>query len=138
MTVVADLEAAVGAQGVSTRRTSRANRTRLPAPFPVHRWERYMPDVVVLPRCTEEVAEIVRIANRHGLPVVPRAGATGLADGALPLHRGIVLDVKRLSRVLEIDLDTRTVRVQPGVNLRKLNDRLRPHRLDVPRRPVLL
>jgi glycolate oxidase len=85
-----------------------------------------MPAAVVLPTTTEHVADVVRIANRHGIPVVPRAGATGLADGAVPRRGGIVVDIKRMDRVLEIDTDTRTVTVQTGIGLRTLNDRLRP------------
>lgn len=132
---IAELEAALGPDGVSTRRAARVNRARVPAPFAVHRWEEHVPDVVVLPRSTEEVAAVMKIANRHRVPVVPRAGATGLADGAVPLHGGIVLDVKRLSAIGEVDLDTRTVRVQPGVNLRRLNDHLRPYGLLFPDDP---
>jgi glycolate oxidase len=89
----------------------------------------------VLPRSTEDVVAVMEVANRHRIPVVPRAGATGLADGAVPLHRGIVLDVKRMSRIGEVDLGTRTVRVQPGVNLRRLNDHLRPSGLLFPDDP---
>ena len=51
--------------------SSRINRTRVPAPFPVHRWAEHMPDVAVLPTSTEEVSEIVRLANRLRIPVVP-------------------------------------------------------------------
>ena len=132
---IAELEAALGPDGVSTRRAARVNRTRVPAPFAVHRWEEHVPDVVVLPRSTEEVAAVMKIANRHRVPVVPRAGASGLADGAVPLHGGILLDVKRLSAIGEVDVDTRTVRVQPGVNLRRLNDHLRPYGLLFPDDP---
>ena len=63
--------------------SSRINRTRVPAPFPVHRWADHMPDVAVLPRTAQEVSEVVKLANRLRIPVVPRAGGTGLADGAV-------------------------------------------------------
>jgi glycolate oxidase len=66
--------------------SSRVNRTRVPAPFPVHRWADHMPDVAVLPSSAQEVSEIVKLANRLRIPVVPRAGGTGLSDGAVALH----------------------------------------------------
>ena len=48
------------------------------------------------------------------IPVVPRAGGTGLTDGAVPLQHGILVDVKLMNQILEIDLEDRTVTVQPG------------------------
>ena len=87
---------------------------RVPAPFPVHRWAEHVPDVVVLPDETEEVAEVVSIANDLRIPVVPRDGGTGLTDGAVPLRGGIVVDVKRMNQIHEIDLENRTVTVGTG------------------------
>jgi glycolate oxidase len=65
--------------------------------------------------------EIVKIANEFKVPIVPRAGATGIADGAVPLRKGICLDVKRMNEILEIDEVNMTVTVQPGVGLMELN-----------------
>ena len=67
-------------------KTDRYNRARVPAPFPVHRWSERVPDVVVMPTSTEQVAAVVRIANEMRVPVVPRDGGTGLTDGAVPLR----------------------------------------------------
>src|SRR6185369_16428876 len=65
--VVADLEAIMGEPGsVLTNLSSRTNRTRVPAPFPVHRWGEYVPAAVVLPRTAQQVSEIVKLANRAG------------------------------------------------------------------------
>jgi glycolate oxidase len=125
-----------GEDNVLADTPARTNRTRVPAPFPVHRWADHVPDIVVLPSTTEEVAEIVRLANRTGTPVVPRAAGTGLADGAVPLHHGIVLDVKRMNRIRDLDLDNYTVTVQPGVNMLKLNQELQPHGVFYPDDPA--
>jgi glycolate oxidase len=74
--VVTDLEAIMNEPGsVLTNISSRTNRARVPAPFPVHRWGEYVPAAVVLPRTAQQVSEIVKLANRAGIPVVPRAGA---------------------------------------------------------------
>jgi glycolate oxidase len=116
--------------------TSRVNRTRVPAPFPVHRWAEFMPDVAVLPTTAEEVSEVVKLANRLRIPVVPRAGGTGLSDGAVPLRGGICVDVKLMNRIHEIDLVDRTVTVGPGINMLKLNEELRPHGVFYPDDPA--
>ena len=107
----------------------------MPAPFPVHRWAEHMPDVVVLPKTAEEVSEVVKLANRLRIPVVPRAGGTGLTDGAVPLRGGILVDVKLMNQIHEIDLVDRTVTVGPGINMLKLNEELEPPRRHLSRRP---
>ncbi len=116
--------------------SSRVNRTRVPAPFPVHRWAEFMPDVAVLPTSAEEVSEILKLANRLRIPVVPRAGGTGLSDGAVPLRGGICVDVKLMNRIHEVDLTDRTVTVGPGINMLKLNEELRPHGVFYPDDPA--
>jgi glycolate oxidase len=75
----------------------------------------FMPEVVVLPRTTEEVAAMMRIATEHRLPVTPRAGGTGLSGGALPVHGGILFSCHRMNRILEIDRENLIGVVEPGV-----------------------
>jgi glycolate oxidase len=131
-----ELVAILGPEAVLTDKPARYNRTRTPAPFPVHRWADYTPDVVILPRTTEEVAEVVRLANRLRVPVVPRAAGTGLTDGATPLRGGILLDVKRMNAIREVDLVDMAVTVQPGINMLRLNEELRPHGVMYPDDPA--
>jgi len=135
-TVVDELVAICGADHVFTGASALFNRARVPAPFPAHRWEDHIPQAVVLPRTAQEISEVVKLANRHGVPVVPRAGATGLTDGAVPLRHGIVVDVKLMNRILEIDHADRTVTVQPGINMLKLNEELRKHGYIYPDNPA--
>jgi glycolate oxidase len=71
--------------------------------------------VVVLPVSTAEVQEIVRIAGRNGVPIVPRGAGTGLAAGAVPLEGGIVLSTTRMNRIEEVDAVNQTAWVGPGV-----------------------
>jgi glycolate oxidase len=135
--VLDELRAIIGEDAaVLTSKTSRLNRARVPAPFPVHRWEEFTPDAVVLPRTAEQISEIVKLANRLQIPVVPRAGGTGLADGAVPLRRGIVVDVKRMDQIKEIDLVNNTVTVGPGINMQTLNRQLVKHGVMFPDDPA--
>lgn len=74
-----------------------------------------LPDVVVFPTTTAQVAEIVRLANREHLPFLARGGGTGLSGGALAIDGGIMLALSKLNTILEIDLESRRAVVQPGV-----------------------
>jgi glycolate oxidase len=134
--VIDELVQILGEEHVLTGKSALYNRARVPAPFPVHRWSEYIPDVAVLPTSAEQVSEVVKLANRYRVPVVPRAGGTGLTDGAVPLRHGILVDVKLMNKILEIDLEDRTVTVQPGINMLKLNEQLRPHGVIYPDDPA--
>ncbi len=134
--VVQALRGVLREDQILTSKTDRYNRTRVPAPFPVHRWAERLPDLAVLPASTEQVAAVVRIANDLRVPVVPRDGGTGLTDGAVPLHGGIVVDLKAMNQVHELDLENRTVTVGPGINMLKLNEVLAPHGLFYPDDPA--
>jgi glycolate oxidase len=135
-TLIDELVAICGEERTLTDKAALFNRARVPAPFPVHKWEEHIPQAVVLPSSGEEVSEVVKLANRHGVPVVPRAGATGLTDGAVPLKHGIVVDVKLMNKIHEIDLEDRAVTVGPGINMLKLNQELRKHRVWFPDDPA--
>lgn len=75
----------------------------------------YLPDVVVFPTSTAEVAEILKLANREKIPVTPRGGGTSLSGGPLPVAGGIVLVMTRMNRLLEIDRDNLIAIVEPGI-----------------------
>ena len=125
-TLIDELVAICGEEHVFTGRSALFNRARVPSPFPAHRWEEFIPQAVVLPTSAEQISEVVKLANRERVPVVPRAGATGLTDGAVPLRHGILVDVKLMNKILEIDIEDRTVTVQPGINMLKLSQELQP------------
>jgi glycolate oxidase len=74
-----------------------------------------VPDLAVLPGSAAEVAQVLRIAARHGAPVIPRGAGTGVAGGALPIVGGVVVVMARMNRILEIDLPNRVAVVEPGV-----------------------
>ncbi len=76
---------------------------------------RALPLAVVLPSTTAEVAAVLALCNAEGVKVVPRGAGTSLSGGALPVTDGIVLGTGKLNRILEIDLENRTVTAQPGV-----------------------
>ncbi len=73
------------------------------------------PDVVVLPKSTAEVAEVVRLCAREHVPFVPRGAGTGLSGGALALERGVVIGLNRMNRVLEVDYANQRAVIEPGL-----------------------
>ncbi|MDQ6772166.1 MAG: FAD-binding protein [Candidatus Dormibacteraeota bacterium] len=107
--IVRELEAIVGAENVVSD------------PLDLRIFERdgsiegRLPDAVVLPADHHEVVQVVRLAARHSLPVVPRGAGTGLSGGAVTLHGGIALQLSRMRRVLKVDTEARTALVEPGV-----------------------
>ena len=86
-------------------------------------------DAVVRPGSVEEVSRIAELATREGIPLVPYGGGTGVMGGVLPVNGGIVVDVKRLDRILEISPRDMTATVEPGVVLQELADALAEHNL---------
>ena len=76
---------------------------------------RHMPDLVVLPDGTEQVAAVVRAVREAGLPIVARGAGTGLSGGAIPERGGVVVALTRMTRVLEVDTRGRTAVVEPGL-----------------------
>ena len=77
--------------------------------------DRALPTVVVLPRTTAEVSDVVKTAGAHGVPVVARGAGTGLSGGAIAEHGGIVVALTRMTSILEIDEANRLAVVEPGV-----------------------
>jgi len=77
--------------------------------------ERARPDVIVLPRTTDEIAAVVRGAARHGLPVTARGAGTGLAGGCTCEQGGVALSLTRMDRVLRVDEERLFAWVQAGV-----------------------
>lgn len=74
-----------------------------------------LPDVIVFPHSTEEVQAIMRLAHQEKIPVVPRGAGTNLSGGTIPIKGGIIIEISRMNRILEINTADRRVVVEPGV-----------------------
>ena len=75
----------------------------------------YRPDAVAFPANTDEVSDILKLANEYHFIVVPRGAGTGMTGGALAVKGGLVLVMTRFSRILTIDTDNLVAEVEPGV-----------------------
>jgi glycolate dehydrogenase FAD-linked subunit len=83
---------------------------------------RSMPLAVVLPRSTEDVAKVLRYCHETGLKVVPRGAGTSLSGGALPAEDAIVIGLSRMNRILNVDFENRTIRVESGITNLAISD----------------
>ena len=115
MTLIADLTAALRANHVLTGDDLAKYR---------HEWTQHYPSnpcAVARPADTAQVAETLRIAARHGVPVVPVSGLTGLVGGAYT-DGGLMISVERLNRIREIRPEARIAIVEAGVVLDRLHE----------------
>ncbi len=78
-------------------------------------FEEHKPDVVVLPNTTEQVSQVVKLAARERIPIVPRGMASGLAAASVPFSGGIALVLTRMDKLLELDRVNATARVEAGI-----------------------
>ncbi len=91
--------------------------------------ERSRPTAIALPRDTHETARLVRWCVANGVPFTARGAGTGLSGGALPGMGGVVVSTKRMTKILEIDVENRVLRAQAGVVNKRLTDAVRAHGL---------
>jgi len=115
MSLITDLAAALGAAHVLTGDDLARYRAEWSGHYEPN------PAAVARPGSTAEVVEVLRIAARHGVPVVPVAGLTGLVGGAMTTG-GLMLSVERLNRIRDIRAETRIAVVEAGVVLSRLHD----------------
>ena len=95
-----------------------------------------LPTIVVRPKTCEEVQEIMRYANTNKIPVIPRGAGSGTSGHTVPIDGGIILDMKRMNRILEIRPEDMLVKVEPGVVDDDLNRALKPYGLFYPPAPA--
>jgi glycolate oxidase len=88
-----------------------------------------LPLVVVLPETVDQVKQVLRLCHQLDVPVVARGAGTGLCGGAMPHPEGILLVMSKLDRILDIDVLSRTARVQPGVSNLSISEAVSTHGL---------
>ena len=112
----------VGDRGVSNAPEELWFYSRDPGVLPPH-----LPDYVVTPRTTEQVQKVVQLANREKIPIVPMGNGMALTGLVIPLKGGIVLDMKRMNRILEVNEKARYAVVEGGTSQGFLKAYLNDH-----------
>lgn len=117
--IIDELKSIVGEKHVSTSLVDRLVCSRdlwFPMLFKTLKGELWpTADVVVWPGSAEEVSEVLKLANKRRVPVVTLGGGAGVCGGLSPIRGGIVMDIKRMCKVLELDEESLTVVVQAGL-----------------------
>lgn len=90
--------------------------------------------VVVKPRTALEVSNVIRVANKYGVPIYPRGGGTGLTGGSVPIRPGIILSLERMDQVT-IDADNMVAEAEAGVTLGRLLEEAEKYNLTLPAHP---
>ena len=85
----------------------------------------HMPEALVRPANAEQIAKVMKLANRRRFPVTPRGAGSGLSGGAVPIHGGVVLLCDRMNRILEIDRENLFAVVEPGVVTNEINEAIK-------------
>jgi glycolate oxidase len=94
-----------------------------------------LPDIVVIPKRTEEMVQIAEIAFKYEIPIVPFGGGTGMGGGVTAWKGGIMVETKGMNQVLEIDEKNFTTTVQAGITIWELNEVLARKKLWFPHQP---
>lgn len=123
-----ELTSIMGRDNVSTKENEIEDYSHDEAPLSKH----YTPKVIVKPTDSHLTAKLLQFANRKRIPVTPRGAGTGLSDGCVPIHGGILLSLERMNRILEIDKDNLVTIVEPGVTLSELYNKVEEQGLYYP------
>lgn len=83
--------------------------------------------IVVRPESTEEVSEIIKLANRYRVPVIPRGGGTGIVAGSIPLQPSIIVSMERMNKITELDEENLMITCETAVRLKDLVDLFAQH-----------
>lgn len=79
-------------------------------------------NAIVFPLTTEEVSDVMKFAYKNNVNVTPRGAGTGLVGATIPVNGGIILDLSLMNNILELDENTLTITVEPGVLLKNLQE----------------
>ena len=82
------------------------------------------PDVIVYPESTDEVRQLLQYASKHLIPVIPYGGGSGTQGGIVPLRGGMIVDLKKMNRIVRIDEESLTLTAQCGINVQHLEEEL--------------
>ncbi len=122
MDIYEALMAIVGKENVSNRQEERFIYSRDSGAQPAR-----SVDFVVMPKTTEEVQKIIQLANKEGVPVTPLGGGFTLSALVVPQKGGIVMDMKRMDRIVEVNEINRYAVVEAGVSQAALRAYLKAH-----------
>ena len=90
---------------------------------------KYLPDLLIRAVNAEEISRVLKYCNEHNICVTPRGAGTGLCGGSVCLYGGLMLSTELMKKIIEIDENTLTAVVEPGLTLMELNAEVDKHGL---------
>ena len=75
-----------------------------------------LPDIITWPETVEQISEILKLANKEKIPVIPYAEGSGVVGGSIPIYGGIILDMKKFNKIIELNEKDLTITAQTGIN----------------------
>ncbi len=120
------LIAIVGRENVVTEKVDRVAYARDLTPYFA------LADIIVFATSTDQVVRVINTANKHEIPITPRGGGASFQGSSLPIKGGILLDLSRMNRILEISKEDMVAVVQPGVRYETFDKALSDHELSWP------
>lgn len=122
--LAAELRSIVGNDGVVTRAEE-----LLVYECDAYTLEKRLPQAVVLPRSTQQVADIVKFCTKHDLPIIPRGAGTSLSGAVLAVSGGVMIALPRMNRIRSIDVRNRRALVEAGCVNAWITQAVKPHSL---------
>ncbi|MGQ4892790.1 MAG: FAD-binding oxidoreductase [Candidatus Njordarchaeia archaeon] len=95
-----------------------------------------LPNAIVWPINEEEVSETIKIARKYKIPIIPYGGGAGVTGGAMTIKGGVVVDLKKMHRIIELDEESHMVTVEAGLISEHLEDYLNRHGFMFPHYPM--
>mgnify|MGYP006277533859 CR=1 FL=1 len=87
--------------------------------------QQWIPDIILTPINKQQISDVLNLATREEIPVTPRGSGTSLSGGPMTPYGGIVVDLSKMNRILEIDIENNLIEVEPGVICDDLNELLK-------------
>jgi glycolate oxidase len=97
--------------------------------------QKALPDIVIRPANTSDISATLNIANKYEIPIYARGAGTGLSGGAVPIHGGIVFDLKGMNKIIDICPEDFVATVEPGVVTKHFQDEVAKYGLFYPPDP---
>jgi glycolate oxidase len=96
----------------------------------------FLPELVIQAHTTEDVSKVMSYCNEHHIPVTPRGAGTGLSGGALSIYGGVALDMRKMNKIIHLDMQNFQVTVEPGMITEELQNTVKEKGLFYPPDPA--
>jgi len=94
-------------------------------------FKKQLPELVVTPETLEEIQDIMGIGNKYKIDIIPSSSTEKYYGATIPRNGGIIVDLRKMNKIIEIEADERYVRIEPGVTFKQLNSEIKKQGLRI-------